>query len=322
MVSKTEKQIRTLWRDIFGDNEEFIKMYFKRVYKDEYALAMERDGRIVSSLMLLPYSFNYYGATLPMGYIVGACTLPAERGRGWMKRLMDLAVEEMKRRGMAMAALIPASPSLFDFYERHGFTRAFDFSLCTYSRSEYNNPSRYYRITRIAKFGREEEKFFNRKLKERLIGVLHGKDDVKNIFRDNALAGGKVIMASREGGPCGMAFATPARRRDAGSEERSALARELLYDDESIKQALLHAVSVEFGVERVMYRRPYAPELAATYCYGMARVINAELMIDIRRNSPLGEPLSGDLPGMDIRELTSALLDYPNRRAYMSLMMD
>ena len=322
MVSKTEKQIRTLWRNIFGDNEDFIKMYFKHVYKDEYALAMELDGKIVSSLMLLPYSLNYYGTELPMGYVVGACTLPAERGKGWMKRLMDTAVEEMKRRGMVLAALIPASTSLFEFYERHGFTRVFDFSLCTYSRSAYNIPPRNYRISQLVKFGRSELAFFSGKLNERPIGVLHDKEDIKNIFRDLALIGGKVIMASDQGGPCGMAFATPSGRQDAGADERSALIRELIYTDDSVKQSLLLAVAEAFGVERVVYRKPSSPEATVSYGYGMARVIDADPMINIRAAQGIEAPSRGDLAAMDVKTLTSVLLDYPNRGAYMSLMMD
>ena len=39
-----KQQIVNLWRTCFGDSEAFISLYFDRVYKDENAMTIEKDG--------------------------------------------------------------------------------------------------------------------------------------------------------------------------------------------------------------------------------------------------------------------------------------
>lgn len=41
-----KQQIVNLWRTCFGDSEAFISLYFDRVYKDENAMTIEKDGKI------------------------------------------------------------------------------------------------------------------------------------------------------------------------------------------------------------------------------------------------------------------------------------
>ena len=56
-----KQQIVNLWRTCFGDSEAFISLYFDRVYKDENAMTIEKDGKIVSALQIVPYTMTYLG---------------------------------------------------------------------------------------------------------------------------------------------------------------------------------------------------------------------------------------------------------------------
>ncbi|MDR2496816.1 MAG: GNAT family N-acetyltransferase [Tannerellaceae bacterium] len=321
MESKKEKQIKQLWRDTFGDNEEFIKMYFKWVYKSKYALTLEDNGRIISSLMLLPYTLNYYGTELPIGYIAGACTLADERGKGWMTRLMSLAFAEMKRRGMALATLIPASAGLFDFYDRYGFVRAFEYSFSIHTRAELAAPTGSCIARPMDKLDRRAFAYSDRKLRERPVCVLHNRADMNNIMRDMSLAGGRAFVAVRGDALCGMAFATPVARPASGSDERSALVREILFEDDEARAALVFAIAETMPVDRIVCRIP-CTAASTPYSYGMARVIDADRMIALRRAACGAEAAGAETEGMDVKLLTSILLDYPDRRAHMSLMLD
>lgn len=129
-----KQQIIDLWRLSFNDTEEFIRLYFDRVYKEENTLVIEKDGQVVSALQMLPYTMTYYGTEISVAYISGACTLPSMRGKGLMKQLMQKAFDEMKYRSVAVAALIPADPWLFDYYRELGYTETFDYSEDTYIR--------------------------------------------------------------------------------------------------------------------------------------------------------------------------------------------
>ena len=108
-----KQQIVNLWRTCFGDSEAFISLYFDRVYKDENAMTIEKDGKIVSALQIVPYTMTYLGTEISVGYISGACTTPEERGQGLMRQLLQETFEEMERREIAiyMQIELPQSPS-------------------------------------------------------------------------------------------------------------------------------------------------------------------------------------------------------------------
>ena len=59
-----KQQIVNLWRTCFGDSEAFISLYFDRVYKDENAMTIEKDGKIVSALQIVPYTMTYLGTEI------------------------------------------------------------------------------------------------------------------------------------------------------------------------------------------------------------------------------------------------------------------
>lgn len=94
-MDNNKPQLIDLWRTSFDDSEEFIKLFFDRVYKKENALFIEKDGKIVSALQMLPYVMTYYGTEISVSYIYGACTLPSERGQGFMRQLIQKAFEVM-----------------------------------------------------------------------------------------------------------------------------------------------------------------------------------------------------------------------------------
>ena len=93
-----KQQIVNLWRTCFGDSEAFISLYFDRVYKDENAMTIEKDGKIVSALQIVPYTMTYLGTEISVAYISGVCTAPEERGQGLMRQLLQETFEEMERR--------------------------------------------------------------------------------------------------------------------------------------------------------------------------------------------------------------------------------
>lgn len=216
-----KQQIVNLWRTCFGDSEAFISLYFDRVYKDENAMTIEKDGKIVSALQIVPYTMTYLGTEISVGYISGACTTPEERGQGLMRQLLQETFEEMERREIAISALIPADPWLFDYYREQGYTEAFDYSVETYIRP--NTPVQLPKITVIQpEVPTTDELFayFNRKLRERPSCILHSQDDFITILRDLQLDNGGMYTALDENEKVvGMAFALPLEAGTAPSDK-------------------------------------------------------------------------------------------------------
>lgn len=317
-----KQQIIDLWRLSFNDSEEFIRLYFDRVYKEENTLVIEKNGRVVSALQMLPYTMTYFGTEISATYISGACTLPEMRGKGLMRELLQNALEEMKNRSVAVSILIPATYWLFDYYRTQGYTEAFDYSEHVYTRPK--TPVYAPDITVMPPEVPSIDSlynYFNRKMRERSCCVLHTKDDFITILRDLELSGGQMLTALDElDEPVGMIFVFPPPLTIHGGKSQVYI-KEFLYDDERIAKLLLQEATLQNNVSRAKYTTP--PIGSVTYPFGMARVIDRERLIqDWLATHPKSAFKEHELRNMDIHPLTGIVMGYPNREAYMSLMLD
>lgn len=310
-----KQQLMELWRQSFGDSDAFVSLFFDRVYKDENALTIERGGRIVSALQMLPYTMTYYGTEISVAYIYGACTAPEEQGQGLMRQLLHESFEVMKSRKVALTVLIPSDKALFDYYREQGFTEAFDYTLNTYIRPE--TPIQAPTLTVVSPETPSMKQlydYFDRKLRERPCCMLHTYDDFVTILREMQLEGGQMLTAlDITQKTVGMAFLYP--------REDQILIKELFYDTDQVRNLLLQEACNQTKTARAFYRTPAVEP--STLPLGMARVLDTERLIHHWRSKHPHSPVSeSDLKQMDIQTLTSYLLDYPARQAYMSLMMD
>lgn len=317
-----KEQIKDLWRMSFDDSEEFIELFFDRIYKDENAMTLEKDGRIVSALHILPYTMTYYGTEISVAYIYAVCTSPEVRGQGYMRQLLEKTFKEMKYRDFALTVTIPAEPWLFDYYRKFGFTETFDYSLETYLQPEIpvDEPDLTVVEPEVPSL-KSLYKFFDKKLRERSCGMLHTYDDFINILRDIELSGGQFLTAlDNKEQPVGMVFLYPSDENEK-PENKHVYVKELLYNDERIKNLLLQEATLQNNVKKAICRVPILG--ADTYRFGMACVLDTKRLIhhwNSTHEYSLQDPEK--MEKMDIQSLTQLLFDYPAREAYMSLMLD
>jgi predicted acetyltransferase len=119
-------QVRYMWKTVFGDPDAYMDIYFRDKYRNENTLVYIEDGKPVASLQMLPYMFTFCGREIPIAYISGACTLPAYRGKGYMSALLKQSFQEMRKRNIPLALLVPQDAGLMEFYAPFGFAQAFD----------------------------------------------------------------------------------------------------------------------------------------------------------------------------------------------------
>lgn len=313
--SDRKKQIRTLWRKCFDDGDEFVEFYFEKVYRDEYALSLECEGRVVSALQMIPYRMIWCETEITVAYISGACTDPEERGKGLMGELLRKAFREMRERGYDITALIPAGESLFDYYRAYGYTEVFDYSRQVFECADIlSGAGTATLVLPDQNAGSQWFACFDRLLRERPSCILHSEDDFRNIITDTLIDRGLVIGAlNPDGNPAGIAFAVP-----AGEE---ILVKEMLYDSEAVRERLLYKVAKAFQTCKVTYKTPPVPP--ATQRYGMAMILNREKMIRRWLDVHPGTLLSKDaLDRMDAQSLAFHLFGYGQKKSCMSLMLD
>ena len=288
-MDNNKSQLIDLWRTSFNDSEEFIKLFFDRVYKKENALFIEKNGKIVSALQMLPYVMTYYGTEISVNY--------------------------MESRKVALTVIIPADPWLFDYYRDLGYTEAFDYSEETYiCPSEIALEQGVLVVPPEVPSMESLYNFFNKKQRERICYVLHGYDDFVTILRELQMSGGQMLTALNiQEEPIGMIFFYP-----VGDY---IYVKELMYDNDNIKNLLLQEATTQSKVEKAVCRTPFTGP--GTFPLGMARVLDRDRLIHHWAFTHANSVLNiGELKKMDTQSLTRLLLNYQSREAYMSLMLD
>ncbi len=114
-----------LWGQAFGDEGEFISdMYACGYLKPSDIFALTEDGRLMAALFLPEYRIRVQGTDLPIRLLSCVATDPYQQGKGYMSRLIS-RVLELIRDDCCGVCVIPVSESLYEFYEKFGFSTAF-----------------------------------------------------------------------------------------------------------------------------------------------------------------------------------------------------
>ena len=318
-MKSRKEQVIDLWRTCFGDPEPFIRLFFEQVYRDEYTLTLEREGRVISALQILPYTLCYYGEMIPVGYICGVSTLPEERGKGYMKQLMAQAESELKSRGLALATLIPAEPWLFDYYAHMGYTTAFDYAWKRYERTEIADAptNLFLQAERLPNADVSAlHAYLDRKLRERPICLLHTATDLKvNLIDFWQSGGGAFTLRDSTKKILGIAFVL----HEADSNEL--LIKEWLTEDEATAKGFAQQLLRYFQAERILIKSP-ATSAAERHLFAMAYLVDPDTLCQAWLRHHPGSTTMEELRAMPPQLLTQLVLDYPQRAAFMSLMMD
>ena len=145
-------ELKNLWKESFGDSEEFIDSFFTTAYSSNRCRCVTIDGEIASVL----YWFDCLCDEKRIAYIYAVATLKAYRGRGLCHKLMDNVHKELNELGYSGVVLVPGEESLFRFYGNIGY------ETCCYI-DEFSCP------------GKEKEKVDVRKIDKKTFASLRKK---------------------------------------------------------------------------------------------------------------------------------------------------
>lgn len=125
-ILSDKAHIKEIWKQCFGDSDEYIDFFLENVFECENALVIRDSGIPISVLHILPIDLKIKSDSISAGYIYAAATLPQYQGMGLMKKLLLSAEEIAVERGIKVLILVPASESLFLFYEKAGYKSVVD----------------------------------------------------------------------------------------------------------------------------------------------------------------------------------------------------
>ncbi len=133
--------VRALWKEGFGDSDDYIDAYRKLVYRPENTEVALAEGRIVSMVMVIPAELHLAGqAPLPAGYAYVLTTAQDHRGNGIGTRTIRSMAERKTAEGMACIANSPDSDGLRALYARHGWQTAFYVRECNVAADALSAP--------------------------------------------------------------------------------------------------------------------------------------------------------------------------------------
>lgn len=307
-----KNEIEAIWKCCFpNETDGFIRLWFDRVYKDEQTLIINENGRIISSLQIIPYEMNYFGERISVAYVCGVSTLPEARGKGWMTQLMQKALKFMNDRGFAITALIPSSETLFTYYQRFGYQTVFYYSVETHYFRDNAQLSTQYQVTTSDRITETVVyPYYNRKQIEQPCAVTHTVYDLETIRLDCSVDNGNCWIAHIGEHPAGIAFAVP-------RANETVFFKEIRSDNNAVKDILIQTILGYYNARCAHVRTPSVPESSVPY--GMVRILDEKRMRDIYH---LHMQLVGSKMYTDVEINTQTLLNHIRQAGHMNLMLD
>lgn len=114
-------QLHTLWKDVFGDEDGYIDLFFARAFPGSHPFAVIENGEVLSVLYLLDCRLQAGKKLYDGYYLYAAATKPHCRRKGLMGSLIEEAKAYLHETNKDFIVLVPAGKALYDYYEKFGF---------------------------------------------------------------------------------------------------------------------------------------------------------------------------------------------------------
>lgn len=105
---------RQLWRDAFGDTEQYMDYYFSRKAVWSQVFEDREKGELCSMAFFTMYDAIFLGQKCRLPYIVGVATARERRHEGRMTRVLLRGLEKMREESCPLVFLSPADPAIYE----------------------------------------------------------------------------------------------------------------------------------------------------------------------------------------------------------------
>ncbi len=122
------EQLINLWDVCFEDPISWRNWYFENRFSPEHTLVLEVDCRIVSAMQIRYYPYKIAKSTVVAPNLLGVCTHPEFRGRGFMGQLLDKLTLDLYDEGVPFLLNTPTDALI---YSKHSHAQVFKKKICT-----------------------------------------------------------------------------------------------------------------------------------------------------------------------------------------------
>ena len=109
--------LRTLWTECFGNEENWIDVFFQTAFDPTHACCLTRRGQLAAALCWM----DTYCQGRPLAYLYAIATAPEHRRQGLCRELMGKTHDLLARQGYAGAILVPGDEGLRQMYGKMNY---------------------------------------------------------------------------------------------------------------------------------------------------------------------------------------------------------
>lgn len=109
--------LRDLWKEAFGDTEEFLDVFFSTAFSPDRCRCVLEENKPAAAV----YWFDEFCRGKPVAYLYAVATRKAYRGRGLCRELLARTHRDLADLGYVGSVLVPASQGLSVMYRRMGY---------------------------------------------------------------------------------------------------------------------------------------------------------------------------------------------------------
>lgn len=109
--------LKALWKQAFGDSDEFLSLFFEKVFSCQRCRCVFSDAEPVAAV----YLFDAQWQEKKLCYLYALAVAENRRGQGLSRLLLADTHSKLQLAGYAGAVLEPANDWLKDYYEKLGY---------------------------------------------------------------------------------------------------------------------------------------------------------------------------------------------------------
>lgn len=292
--STVKREMMRLWKENFHDSDEYINLIFDTYFTPEMVEYEERDGKIVSALLAVPYSFGNARHSIWGLYLCGLSTDKDFRRKGIMGAVLERFINRVDRFKYAFTFLIPAYEGVQKYYHDRGFVNAFYQMPQRYVsshdfRKEFENSlhdekeelvklkKSYFDSLKLHKLTSDTPSGFLNKIcifietqegKRVDMQLMHSGKDIQTAIKECMISAGEVYALENENGEI-----TAAAFFYVNNEEKSLSIYYFVHEDPEAGYRLLDEIKKSYGdYAMTLWRYPVRAEATALWqpFYGAA----------------------------------------------------
>lgn len=118
---------KDIYRQCFPeDTDVYVEYYYGHRINDNEVVVMEKDGRIVSAMHVIPKDMFVGKAKTKINYIYAVSTLEEYRNKGCIKKLFTNVLNQLFCNDDSFTYLIPSDEKNAEIYKKFGFSYIMD----------------------------------------------------------------------------------------------------------------------------------------------------------------------------------------------------